>query len=131
VGNIGDTNAVNQLGNYPHATGSTPFPGTPTPGKFWNVEAFDTTNRNLSWLSGNVGRNVLRTPGTRQWDFSLLKNFRVREGHALQFRFEAFNFSNHPNWNVPSNNSRSAAQFGVINSARTMREMQFGLKYMF
>jgi hypothetical protein len=131
VGTIGDTNAVNQLGNYPHATGISPFPDDPTPQKFWNVEAFDTTNPNLSWLSGNAGRNVLRTPGTRQWDFSLIKNFRVREGHTLQFRFEAFNFSNHPNWSTPSNNSRSAAQFGVINSARTMREMQFGLKYLF
>jgi hypothetical protein len=61
---------------------------------------------------------------------SLAKNIRVREGHQLQFRFETFNSFNHPNWNAPSTDAR-AANFGVITSARTMRELQFGLKYVF
>ena len=131
VGRIGDTNSVNQLGNYPHATGISPFPDNPTIDNFWNRDAFDTTNPTLSYLSGSAGRNVLRKPGTSQWDFSVLKNFSIREGHSLQFRFEAFNFSNHPNWNAPSTNARSASQFGRIRNAKTMRELQFGLKYIF
>ncbi len=131
VGNIGDSNAVNQLGNYPHATGVSPFPARRTVDQFWNIAAFDSTNPNLTYLSGNVGRNALLKPGTRQWDFSLVKNTSIREGHSLQFRFEAFNFPNHPNWNAPSSDSRTAATFGRITSARTMRELQFGLKYMF
>lgn len=131
VANIGDTNAINQLGNYPHATGISPIPASRSVNQFWNIAAFDATNPNLSYLVGNVGRNALLKPGVRQWDFSLVKNTAIREGHALQFRFEAFNFPNHPNWNAPSSDSRTAATFGRITSARTMRELQFGLKYMF
>jgi hypothetical protein len=73
----------------------------------------------------------LLTPGVRQWDFSLVKSAVLREGHSLQFRFEAFNFANHPNWNTPATDARNPATFGKITSARTMRELQFGLKYLF
>ena len=55
----------------------------------------------------------------------------LREGHSLEFRFEAFNFANHPNWVVPATNVRAPATFGKIIQAKTMREMQFGLKYIF
>jgi hypothetical protein len=132
VGGIGDTNATTLYeGNRPNATGISPFPAKQTVDQFWNIAAFDTTSPSLTWLFGTTGRNVLFKPGTRQWDFSMVKNTSIHEGHSLQFRFEAFNFANHPNWNVPSVDPRTAATFGRITSARTMREMQFGLKYMF
>jgi hypothetical protein len=131
VGSIGDSFAVGGLGNRPHATGLTPFPDGPTVGGFWNIDAFDTRNPNLSWLAGNAGRNVLRRPGTNLADLSLAKNTRIRERHQLQFRFEVFNAFNHPNWNEPSTDARNSATFGKITSARTMRELQFGLKYVF
>ena len=86
---------------------------------------------NLSYLAGNAGRNVLFKPGTRQLDASLTRNIRIREGHALQFRWESFNATNHPNWNTPATDARNAATFGKVTSARTMREMQFALKYLF
>ncbi len=50
---------------------------------------------------GNVGRNSLTGPGLIQWDFSIHKDFRIVEGQFVQFRFEAFNFPNHPNWGNP------------------------------
>jgi hypothetical protein len=71
------------------------------------------------------------SPGLTQWDFSTLKETRVREGHTIQFRFEAFNFPNHPNWGTPGV-TISAPYFGKVRSTRTaMREIQFGLKYVF
>jgi hypothetical protein len=75
-------------------------------------------------------------PGRNSWDFSALKNFRITETHSLQFRFEGFNFANHPNWGNPGTawgqNALPSASFGVISStALSMRQLQFGLKYMF
>lgn len=61
----------------------------------------------------------------------MTKNTSITEGHTLQFRFEAFNFVNHPNCNPPASNIRSPATFGRAVSARTMRELQFGLKYIY
>ncbi|MEX2261370.1 MAG: TonB-dependent receptor [Bryobacteraceae bacterium] len=131
VGSIGDSFAVGGLGNAPHATGISPIPENRSANNFWNVAAFDATNPNLSYLAGNAGRNVLLRPGTRNADLSLSRNIRIRESHTLQFRWESFNGTNHPNWNAPSADARNANTFGVVTSARTMREMQFALKYLF
>src|SRR5438067_6492487 len=49
----------------------------------------------------------------------------------FQFRLEAFNLTNHPNWNTPSANAQTPSTFGVITSAKTMRQMQVALKYSF
>jgi hypothetical protein len=130
VGNIGDRANVG-VENWPDATGVSPIPSDRSANRFWNIGAFDPNNTQLQFRNGTVGRNVLLTPGLRNWDFSLNKDFPIREGHTLQFRFESFNFSNHPNWSVPGSDTRQAVTFGVVNSARTMREQQFALKYVF
>jgi hypothetical protein len=44
---------------------------------------------------------------------------------------EAFNFPNHPNFLAPATDVRQPATFGKITAARTMRELQFGVKYVF
>ncbi|MFN7920267.1 MAG: carboxypeptidase-like regulatory domain-containing protein [Bryobacteraceae bacterium] len=92
---------------------------------------------------GNVGRNTLISPSIFAWDFSTLKDFAISENHKIQFRFEAFNIPNHPNWGNPDTNvgqiQRDAAgnitnpqNFGVIGGTRTnMRQLQFALKYIF
>jgi hypothetical protein len=96
---------------------------------------------------GNVGRNTIISPGIIQWDASMLKTFRFAESKSLQFRFEAFNAANHPNWGNPGTNQpkeirRNAdgttttiaanANFGKINGMRgAMRQLQFGLKLLF
>jgi hypothetical protein len=93
---------------------------------------------------GNVGRNTLISPSIFGWDFSTLKNFRITESQTLQFRFEAFNMPNHPNWGNPDTNAGQIARdaagnitngggnFGVITGTRgNMRNLQFALKYIF
>ena len=97
---------------------------------FWNIAAFSNADPNLAYRFGNTGRNLLLTPGLAQWDFSMTKATRIREGHSFEFRYEAFDFINHPNYNAPSADIQSST-FGKITSARTMREMQFGFKYIF
>ena len=95
---------------------------------------------------GNAGRNVVIGPGIFSWDFSTLKNFYFSEKRYLQFRFEVFNFLNHPNFGDPNltlGNNRVDANglpilgtgsFGTVTSTRSgidMRELQFSLKLIF
>lgn len=90
-------------------------------------------------LFGNGGRNILRGPGTKQLDFSLFKDFPFNEDGArrLQFRAEAFNLTNTPQFNNPGATA-GAAGAGVISSAgspltlqRTPRQLQLALKLYF
>ena len=131
VGVIGDTNNLGGEGNYPDATGISPTLNAGTTEQFWNRAAFDITNPELRFRFGNAARNTLIGPGFAQWDFSMMKNFRMPwEGHSMQLRWETFNLTNHANWNFPSVDVRNVA-FGQVLSAREMRQMQFGLKYLF
>ena len=129
VGQLGDTLVIGTP-NVPDATGISPIPSDRSPDKFWNIAAFSNADPNLAYRFGNTGRNLLLTPGLAQWDFSMTKTTRIREGHSFEFRYEAFDFINHPNYNPPSADIQSST-FGKITSARTMREMQFGFKYIF
>jgi hypothetical protein len=79
---------------------------------------------------GNAGRNVLDGPGFQNVNMSLVKNTILTESVRLQFRAEAFNLFNHPNFNLPDNFLGSPT-FGRISSARDPRHIQFGLKLLF
>jgi len=85
---------------------------------------------------GNVSRGSLRGPGLFSLDTSLFKNMRINEDLRLQFRTEAFNVLNHPNFAFPNevvfqgNNYSSSG--GVIDrTATTSRQIQFALKFLF
>ncbi|MCU0245144.1 MAG: hypothetical protein MUC42_01135, partial [Bryobacter sp.] len=51
---------------------------------------------------GNLGRNVLRTPGLNNWDLNVTKNIRLDERFKLELRAEFYNFANHPNFGYSS-----------------------------
>ena len=85
---------------------------------------------------GNLGRNVLMGPGIINLDFSATKSIPILESQRLEsrrleFRFEAFNSVNHPNWGTPDVTVLDAA-FGKVTSKRTpMRQLQGSLKFYF
>ncbi|HEX5832449.1 MAG TPA: TonB-dependent receptor, partial [Pyrinomonadaceae bacterium] len=79
---------------------------------------------------GNAGRNIVDGPGFQNVNVSLMKNTALSERLNLQFRAEAFNLFNHPNFNLPDNFLGSPT-FGRITSARDPRHIQFGLKLLF
>ena len=54
-----------------------------------------------------------------------------KEGHELQFRWEAFNVVNHPRWGLPNTSVTSTYYGRIISTNGTMRQMQFALKYVF
>jgi Carboxypeptidase regulatory-like domain len=62
---------------------------------------------------GNLGRNVFRGPSHWQADIALVKSFRIRERFSLDFRAEAFNLFNHPQFGDPNSNL-SSPSFGSI-----------------
>lgn len=113
----------------PDATGISQNLANPSTGQWFNTAAFALQPL---YAFGNAGRNTVMGPPGFSLDFSANKNFRLPwEGHALQFRWEAFNLLNHPVWGSPVTNL-SSPQFGRINSINgSMRQMQFGLKYNF
>jgi len=79
------------------------------------------------YLYGNSGRNILRPRATFNWDFSAHKEFRLQERLRLQFRFEAFTFTNTPRFGDAGAGLNTAA-FGKITSAADPRNLQFGMK---
>ncbi len=95
---------------------------------WFDLTAFPTVPTG-SFRYGNSGRNVLDGPGYIALNASLMKNFRLERG-TLQFRWEAFNASNHTNFNLPVtfvNQSNGA----TITRAAAARTMQVALRYQF
>jgi hypothetical protein len=54
---------------------------------------------------GDSGRNSLIGPGRLNFDMGLFKRFKIRESLAIEFRAEAFNVFNHPQWDGVNNTS--------------------------
>ena len=81
---------------------------------------------------GTAGRNLERGPGMGYFNPALLKNFRLpREGTAIQFRAEFFNFLNQHALGCISS-SYGASDFGTAYcTQQASREVQFGLKVLF
>ncbi len=90
----------------------------------FNIAAFVP---NASNTVGNAGRNILRGRSFFNWDFSAHKDFPLHERLKLQFRFEAFAFTNTPRFGQAGAVVGTAA-FGRISSAGTPRNLQFALK---
>lgn len=73
----------------------------------------------------------IRSPGVRNWDLSIFKEFQPRERTTLQFRVEAFNAFNTVRFGSP-NTSVTASTFGQISTqANSPRQIQLGLKLLF
>src|SRR5580658_5564036 len=54
-------------------------------------------------VQGDLGRNALRGFGAANVDFTLRRQFKIRERLALQARADLFNIFNHPNFGPPTN----------------------------
>ncbi len=62
---------------------------------------------------GDMGRNVLRDQGFKNWDFSIFKNFTFKERYGIQARWEVFNALNHP---IAANPSGASSSVNTGNS---------------
>lgn len=77
---------------------------------------------------GNAGRNLMHGPHLFDTDLSLFKNFPIRERVRLQFRFEAFNLLNSPQFANP-NATFGTSSFGTVTATSIEnRDIQLGAK---
>jgi hypothetical protein len=102
---------------------------------------------------GDLRRNIYRGPFQQNWDFSLIKHFRITERQDLRFTADFFNIWNHANFGNPSLNDvettlcatpgvggcsadgrlpQDQTPFGKITSTvGTPRLIQFSVRYAF
>ena len=80
----------------------------------------------------NQNRNSIpfNNVGFQNWNLALFKAFRITERQNVQFRFEAFNFPNHPNWSGVDTNPTSTS-FGMNTGKSSERNVQLSLRYSF
>jgi hypothetical protein len=115
------------VGDRPNLVGN-PNDGPKTATEWFNTAAFQRVSELGTF--GNAGRNIVQAAGLAQWDFALLKDFRLRESTSLQFRAEMFNILNRVNFGVP-NDDLNSPTFGQVQSALPPRQIQFALKLLF
>lgn len=106
-----------------------PNSGPKTPEQWFNTAVFSLPTL---FTFGNAPRNAVIGPGLTEFDLSLQKDFGLTESTKLQFRAEAYNLFNHPNFNIPNRTfAPGSTTFGRISSAQDARQLQLALKLVF
>ncbi len=133
-----NTTSLNAPGNInrPNVNGPVNIPGGIGPGTLY----FDTSmfSAPAKGTFGNLGRNVLHGPGLFSIDTSVFRKFPIRERMNLEFRAEAFNVTNRPQYDRPDYVFGDAA-FGQVISAHgtqsvlinSSRQLQFSMRLQF
>jgi len=111
----------------PNATGIDPNSGPKTTDQWFNVNAFALP---AQYTYGTSGGFVVDGSGRYNWDLALQKDFRIREGHVVQFRAESYNLPNSVSLQNP-NMALDGNGFGQVTSATAARQLQFALRYQF
>ena len=124
-------------------SGQSYYPSNQSYSNWINLNAFTPQTRGTV---GNESRTQLYGPHQRSVDFSLFKDFPIKERMKLQFRAEVYNLSNTENFgqpnvtitkwssNVPGGVPLNAGQFGQItasNAALNPRLFQLAMKLLF
>jgi hypothetical protein len=105
-----------------------------TAGKgYFNTAAF--TN-NAAGTFGNSGKNIMFGPREFTADAAIMKSWSLVAGTKLQFRWEAFNVTNHPSFGNPTGdygNTVGWGNYGIIGNVGNVppRVMQGALKLTF
>ncbi|MDQ2841108.1 MAG: Plug and carboxypeptidase regulatory-like domain-containing protein [Acidobacteriota bacterium] len=86
----------------------------------------------LGTFANRDSRNTFNNPGFWEWNLALHKQFPIpiSEASNIEFRAEAFNVLNHPNWGPVNNNPVSSA-FMMVTTKTDNRNLQFELKLSF
>ena len=142
VGEVGSFGCGSE-GQFYTINGPITYPGQFNAGAgstahYFNVTVPGTTNSPLFTppATGTFNlqkgvRNSIYQPGFQDWNLSLFKTFRVKESQRLEFRAEAFDVNNHPNWSGPNLNPTSGTFGEVTTKTGLARNLQLSLRYAF
>jgi hypothetical protein len=132
---IGDQSFLNSpdMTSRPELIGN-PSVSNQSANQWFNTAAYGTPPQ---YTFGNAGRNSLRGPSYFEADWSLSKNFKIRERTGVEFRWEVFNVINRQNLALPNTQVDSSAG-GLIQDIQIcstcgngMRNIQFGAHITF
>ncbi len=128
--------------------------GCGSEGQFWVLNGTPTVTGGFAGPSGNANspkyftanvtqpaagtlnlqhgvRDSVYGPGFQDWNIGLFKKFAINESTGFEFRAEAFDFINHPNWSGP-NYTPTSSQFGEVTSKSSLaRNLQLSLRFNF
>jgi hypothetical protein len=95
----------------------------------------------------NIGQNgptilpPIYGPGFFNWDLGLYKTFKITESKSLQFRFDGYNWLNHPLWSFNGGNlglsfdgttrQMNNPLFGTVTDKQGHRIIQMAVKFIF
>jgi hypothetical protein len=105
-----------------------------SPDQWFNTSGFNKVS--AQQLANNLQTFPIRFSGIRSdgqatWNFSLIKNYKIRERVGMQFRAEVYNTMNHPSFSTP-NTSPTNSSFGTSTAVDSEpRNWQFALKTTF
>jgi hypothetical protein len=82
-------------------------------------------------LQKNI-RGLIYQPGFQDWNLGLYKKFAMNERTGFEFRAEAFDVNNHPNWSGVASFNPTSSVFGKVTSKTGLsRNLQLSLRYYF
>ena len=126
------TNTTGSLGGgqRPNWSGRSPRAQKRSISQWFDTSVFSAP---AAFTFGNAPRtfNTLRSDWVRNVDVSLQKNVRFVSHLGAQFRVDAFNMTNTPQF-APPNTSFGNANFGVVSAQQNQpRSIQFGVKIQY
>jgi hypothetical protein len=138
---IESTAAVSGASNTirPNSSAALQTTGDPLTNWFANISVLSSPGNGF----GTLGRNQVVGPGFKNFDMALIKNTKINERLNLQFRTDAFDLTNHPNYGQPGRVisfpfNPATSTFGSISSTRfptgdfgSSRQLQFSLRLVF
>jgi trimeric autotransporter adhesin len=105
----------------------------PSIGEWFNVNAFVAPPENSQGnvvQYGNARRNSIIGPGSKVFDMALTKIIPLNEGRTLEFRGQATNVFNIPNYSSIDTNLNSIT-FGRVTAVGSMRQITMTARFRF
>lgn len=139
-GNQG-SNGLQNGTNRPNLVGNINYPKhRSSAGMQWFNNGYGNNNPTFgtpavgAW--GNLPFDLLRGPGSQNWNIAMHKIFRFTEHSNFELRAETFNIFNHPQWVANGNQggigtNLNGGNFGLSNGSADPREFQLAGKINF